>query len=43
MRGLDVVPTAKSAAAMIKELRNFLEDYALNRFKATQIRESGEF
>ena len=43
MRGLDVVPTAKSAAALIKELRNFLEDYALNRFKATQIRESGEF
>lgn len=43
MRGLDVVPTAKSSAALIKELRNFLEDYALNRFKATQIRESGEF
>lgn len=43
MRGLDVVPTTKSAAAMIKELRNFLEDYALNRFKATQIRESGGY
>ena len=43
MRGLDVVPTAKSAAALVKELRNFLEDYALNRFKATQIRESGQF
>lgn len=42
MRGLDVVPTAKSAAAMIKELRRFLEEFALNRFKATQIRESGE-
>ena len=42
MRGVDVVPTAKTAAALIKELRNFLEDYALNRFKATQIRESGE-
>lgn len=42
MRGIDVVPTAKTAAALIKELRNFLEDYALNRFKATQIREAGE-
>lgn len=43
MRGVDVVPTAKTAAALIKELRNFLEDYALNRFKATQIRESGDY
>lgn len=43
MRGLDVVPTAKSAAAMIKELRRFLEEFALNRFKATQIRESGDY
>lgn len=43
MRGIDVVPTTKSAAAMLKELRRFLEDFALNRFKATQIRESGDF
>lgn len=43
MRGLDVVPTTKSAAAMIKELRRFLEEFALNRFKATQIRESGDY
>lgn len=42
MRGLDVVPTTKSATAMLKELRRFLEEFALNRFKATQIRESGE-
>ncbi len=39
MRGIDCVPTSKTAAAAIKELRLFLEDFALNRLKATQIRE----
>ncbi len=42
MRGLDVVPTAQSVAALVKELRNFLEDHALDRFKATKIRQLGE-
>ncbi len=39
MRGVDAIPTAKTVAALMKELRDFLEDYALNRYKATQIRE----
>ncbi len=42
MRGIGVVPTTKSATAMLNELRRFLEVFAVNRFKATQIRESGE-
>ena len=43
MRGIDAIPTAKTTTALVKELRDFLEDVALNRQKATQIRESGEF
>lgn len=39
MRGIDCVPTSKTAAAAMKELRRLLEDFALNRTKATQIRE----
>jgi len=42
MRGIDAIPTAKTTTALVKELRDFLEDVALNRQKATQIREAGE-
>lgn len=42
MRGIDVVPTSKSAPAMLKELRRFLDVFAVNRFKATQIRDANE-
>ncbi len=37
MRGIDAIPTAKTPASLIKELRDFLEDVAVNRQKAMQI------
>lgn len=39
MRGIDAIPTAKTPASLIKELRDFLEDVAVNRQKAMQINE----
>ena len=36
------LPNRGAIIGVIKELRRFLEEFALNRFKATQIRESGE-
>lgn len=39
MRLIDVVPIARSIKKLQKELRDFLEDYSLNRYKATVIRE----
>ena len=39
MRGINATPTAKTPAALIKELHDFLKDVALNRQKAMQINE----
>lgn len=38
MRRIDIVPVAKSRPKLLQELRDFLEDYRLNRYKATFIR-----
>lgn len=38
MRRIDVVPLAKSRPKLLQELKDFLEDYRLNRYKATVIR-----
>lgn len=38
MRRIDVVPVAKSRPKLLQELRDFLEDYRLNRYKASFIR-----